>query len=65
MENLLEKYQSEIQSIAAHAKAINFDIVNGDMDFLMKSWINSGLKFQQFVGNNHNEVCSTLMNKIN
>ena len=44
---LLNKYPDQVESIAAHARAMNFNFETGDFDGLMKSWLESGKKFTE------------------
>lgn len=56
MEALLLQYQNEINSIAQYAKTIRFDVHNGNMDDLMKGWIERGRKMNEQIENNKEDV---------
>lgn len=45
MTDTLSKFNPQITEIAAHAKAIGFDIENGDLKDLVRSYIQSTLSF--------------------
>lgn len=60
----LDNYQSEIQSVAAYAKAINFDVANGDMVELVRGWLKRTQRMSYDIENNIEDVFRLLKAKL-
>lgn len=54
----LESYSDQIESVAAYARATNFDIENGNFDKLFRAWLNHGKDFCNYVADNKEDAIS-------
>jgi len=61
----IEQFAPQIESIATYAKAINFSFETGSIDDLMRSWINRGLKMNNEIENNREDVIRLLKSLVN
>jgi hypothetical protein len=64
-QELLNTYSDQIQSIITHAKSIDFDIENGNIMDLMKSWLDMGRKMMININDNKSEVLILMKNLVN
>lgn len=49
-------FSPELESIVTYAKAINFSFETGTMEDLMRGWLNRGLKINQDIEDNKEDV---------
>jgi hypothetical protein len=60
MSQELLKYTAQIEDIAAHAKSIGFDPVNGNYDELYESWYKQNYRFYASLKDNKEQVVDRL-----
>lgn len=65
MHPAIQQYTPQIKEMAAHAKEIGFDIVNGDIMDLMRSWYNSNRNIYEAIEADTKATTSLLKRIIN
>lgn len=63
IQSKVNEFLPQMQEILIHAKSIGFCFETGNMDDLMRSWIQSGLKFQNAYKENKSQFAAIVKKK--